>query len=164
MEKSKGSPLMIVIIALLLVLLATVVAVTLYLVNAFGSESTEEDAPRVTPTQILLPEDVDWSRELEEIRTNLLEPPASRQSAYIITTILIGINTTVPRRDMDAFDVQFSYQVARAIANEVLFATTYTEAKTPEGRDAIEGRILARLQIEFGPIVVGVRTPGWAIS
>ncbi|MCL2499235.1 MAG: hypothetical protein FWE90_02745 [Defluviitaleaceae bacterium] len=163
MEKSKGSPLMLVIIALLVLLLATVVVVTIYLVNAFGGEVDNTDAPRHTPVKILMPEDVDWSRELAEIRTNLLDPPSGRQSAFIVTTILVGIDTTVPRRVMDDFNVQFNFQVARTLANEVLYATTYNEAKTPEGRDAIEGRILARLQIEYGPIVVGVRTPGWAI-
>jgi len=161
-EKSKGSPLMLVIIALLVLLLATVVVVTIYLVNAFGGDGETEDVPRVTPTKLLLPEDIDWTRELEEIRTNLLDGPSGR-NAFIVTTILVGVDTTVPRREMDAFNANFSFQRARTIANEVLFATTYTEAKTPEGRDAIEERILARLQIEYGPIIVAISTPNWAI-
>ncbi|MCL2604355.1 MAG: hypothetical protein FWD90_07745 [Defluviitaleaceae bacterium] len=162
MEKSKGSPLMLVIIALLVLLLATVVVVTIYLVNAFGGSGEEIDAPRTTPVKILMPEDVDWTRELEEIRTNLLDGPQGR-NAFIVTTILVGVDTTVPRREMDDFNVNFGFQRARTIANEVLFATTYAEAKTPEGRAAIEERILARLQIEYGPIVVAISTPNWAI-
>jgi flagellar basal body-associated protein FliL len=163
MEKSKGSPLMLVIIALLVLLLATIVAVTFYLVSAFGGNGEEDDAPRIVPSKILLPHEIDWSRELEEITTNLLNPPPNRNSAFVITTILVGIDTTVPSRDLNAFNVQYSPQVARTIANEVFFGTPYDEARTPEGRAAIEGRILDRLQIEYGPIVVGIRTPGWVI-
>jgi flagellar basal body-associated protein FliL len=155
---------MIIIIALLVLLLGTVVTVTIYLVSTFGGGEAQPDAPRVTPTPLLLPSDIDWSRELDEIRTNLLEPPAGRLSAFIVTTLLVGVNTTVPTRVMNEFNVNFSFQVARTIANEVLFAATYAEAKTPEGRSAIEERITARLQLEYGPVIVGVRTPAWAVN
>jgi flagellar basal body-associated protein FliL len=161
MEKSK--PMMIIIIALLVLLLGTVIAVTIYLISAFGGDGSEVDAPRTTPTPLLQPSDIEWW-ELDEIRTNLLEPPPNRHSASIVTTVMVGINTTGPNRDLADLRVNFSYQRARTIANEVLYATTFAEARTPEGRAAIEERILARWQLEFGPLVVGISTPDWAIA
>jgi flagellar basal body-associated protein FliL len=161
MEKSR--PMMIIIIALLVLLLGTIIAVTIYLISTFGGEAVEPEAPRTTPTPFILPSDIEWW-ELDEVRTNLLEGPPNRFGVYVVTTIMVGINTTGPRQELADLRVDFSYQRARTIANEVLFATTYAEAKTPEGRAAIEERILNRLQLEFGPLVVGVSTPDWAIS
>jgi flagellar basal body-associated protein FliL len=152
---------MIIIIALLVLLLGTVVVVTIYLISAFGGNDGTPDAPLTTPSPLIRPEDIDWTRELEEVRTNLLEGPG--RNVFIVTTVLVGVNTTAPTREMTAFDQAFSFQVARTIVNEVLFSTTYAEAKTPEGRRAIEERIKARLQVEFGPLIVGVRTPEWVI-
>ncbi|MCL2204775.1 MAG: hypothetical protein FWB88_12645 [Defluviitaleaceae bacterium] len=158
MDKSK--PMMIIIIALLVLLLGTVVAVTLYLITSFGGGGGE-DVPRVTPTPILIPSDIEWW-ELDEIRTNLQEGPG--RNVFIITTVMVGVNTTGPRQEFADLTTNFSYQRARTIANEVLFATTYAEAKSPEGRAAIQERILTRLQLEFGPLVVGVSTPDWSVT
>jgi flagellar basal body-associated protein FliL len=161
MDKSK--PMMIIIIALLVLLLGTVVAVTLFLITSFGGDNTVEDVPRTTPTPILLPSDIEW-RELDEIRTNLLDGP--NRNVYIIASFRVGINnsSTASRQDLADLNVAFNYQTARTIANEVLFSTTYTEAKSPEGRAAIEERILARWQLEFGPLIVGIGAREWVVS
>jgi flagellar basal body-associated protein FliL len=163
MEKSKGSPLMFVIIVLLVLILGTVVAAVIYIISAFGGDDNDIENPRITPTPIILPEDLEWW-ELDEIRTNLLDPPPGRHSVFIVTPVLVGINTSAPRRELDALRQNFNFQRARTIANEVFYSATYTEARTPEGRAAIEERILARLQVEYGPLVVQISTPGWAIS
>jgi flagellar basal body-associated protein FliL len=160
---NNSKPMMIIIIALLVLLLGTVVVVTIYLVSAFGGDGGETNLPRTTPTPIILPSEIEW-RELDEIRTNLQGGPPARLSMFIVTTIMVGVNTTASRQELADFDVNFSYSRAQTIANEVLFATTYDEARTPEGRAAIEERILARLQLEFGPLVVGVSSREWAIS
>jgi len=158
----KNKPMMIIIIALLILLLGTVVAVTFYLVSAFGSDN-EVDGPRPGANNRLMPYQIQW-RELDEIRTNLLEPPPGRQSVFVIASFMVGVNDTAPNRELSQFDLAFNYSVARSIANEELYRTTYTEARTPEGRAAIEARILSRLQLQFGPLVVDFISRDWAIS
>ncbi|MCL2188145.1 MAG: hypothetical protein FWC16_10245 [Defluviitaleaceae bacterium] len=162
MDKSK--PMMIIIIALLVLLLGTVVAVTIFLITSFGNDGTiNEQGPMVTPSPILAPGDIYW-RELEEIRTNLLDGP--NRPAHIIVSLMVGTNNSsgVPRAEAQALELAFNFQRARTIANEVLFATTYTEAKSPEGRAAIEERILTRLQLEYGHLIVAVSSNEWIVN
>ena len=161
MDKSK--PMMIIIIALLVLLLGTVVAVTLFLITSFGGDGgPDESGPRITPTPHIQPGDISW-HELEEIRTNLLEPPTGR-NAFILVSLMVGVNNAAPRAEVQAFELAFNYQRARTIANEVFFSATYSEAKSPEGRAAIEERILNRLQLEFGHLVINVGSREWAVS
>jgi len=162
MEKSK--PMMIIIIALLVLLLATVVVVTIYLISAFGGDDNVEDAPRQTPTPVLAAADIEWRELGGEITANLQEPPQGVRSSFVMTQVTVGVNTTAPSRELNEFNTNFSYLRARTIASEVLFSATYAEARTPEGRSAIEERILNRLQLEFGPLIVGVGTPDWVVT
>lgn len=152
----KNKPMMMIIIALLVLLLGTIVAVTFYLISTFGGED-EVDTPVQAPARIVQPNEIDW-RELDELRVILQDPPPGRQNVFLIATFLIGVNNTAPSRELSAFDLAFNYTVAQSVINEVLFATPYNEARTPEGRAAVEERILGRLQMEFGPLVVSVRS------
>lgn len=157
----KNKPMMMIIIALLVILLGTIVAVTFYLISAFGGNG-DTDAPRATPTPLIMQRDIIW-RELDEIRSNLQEPPPGRHNAHIVATFIVGVNGTASSRELSDFDLNFNYSVARSIADEVLFSSTYAQARSPEGRAAIEEQILSRLQIQFGPLVVSLRASDWVI-
>jgi len=167
MEKSRT--MLFVIIGLLVLLLGAVVATAIYLITAFGSDSVVDDDPFVGGTQIVtrLPLDQIEFIAIPSVRSNLQEPPPGF-ARFILADPLVGFHTAGDTREVNQFRTTHNtperISVMRSIIGDIFFQTTYAEASTPEGRRAIEERILAELQVQISPLIVQLRFEEWTVA
>ena len=163
MEKNKI--MMSAIIALLVILLGTVVAVTIYLVSVFGAtdQTVGDGFPGVTVGTRTPSIREMYYIELDTIRTNLLEGPGGHPR-FVMTDVIILFDATAENRDITAFRQYFSTAIARSIIGDILYNSTYAFVRTPEGRTALEEHILHELQNRFETnMIVSVMFTDWAV-
>jgi flagellar basal body-associated protein FliL len=103
----------------------------------------------------------------DPILTNLARDPETNRGGVLRTSVLVGINNTIPPRELSDFMSVFNGRigVARSTAQEVIFAATYESIRTPEGKAALAEMIrLALLDMFETDLIVSIRFEDWLIQ
>jgi len=159
MDKSKL--MMTIIIALLIILLGTVVAVTLYLINFVGDGDTV--IPEAGPAHVLSVTDLE-PISLGDLITTHLAYGADGRVRMIRTGITVGIDTTGNAAEYTTFISDFTHRInfARGLAVTTLNGLTYDQIRTPEGQLMTAEMILNGLQELFETnLIVNVTFYDW---
>ena len=164
MEKS--NLMMIVIIVLLVALLGTVVAVTVFALSAvqeIGASVHADDSWDRTP-RTLLPTQIGRISIGDAISTNLAADAAS-PSRHIRVNMSVGYDNTQGRESEEMADMlaeQMDY--IRSIILESLRARTYSEISARDGTQLLQDEILLALQHRFQTnMIVGVYITDWLV-
>lgn len=164
----KGKMMMFIIIALLILLLGTVVAVSIYLLGNFGSEPDTDwgaNLPGAVERRL------SWSdltfRHLGDARiTTNLAVGYDGSSDSVVTDVVVGIDTTGPQDELNEFLSIFEerWAPARALVLAALNDHTYEQVRTTEGQRALGEYITVRLQEAFETnLIVQVQFHEWHV-
>ena len=162
----KGKTMMTVIIALLVLLLGTVVAVSIMLIGSFGS-----DEPVAIDTGVQTIRDFGVN-DLEVISlgaafaTNLAVDVDGNTTHVVSTDVFVAIDTTGDIEELNTLRNNLSLRnsMARSVVINTFLETTFTEIRSPEGKSALSEILLDRLQDLFETnLIVLVGFENWIV-
>ena len=147
----KGKTMMTVIIALLVLLLATVIAVSIMLIGSFNNEGNFEAD---TAPQAVREFDIGALEVISlgaRFSTNLAVDVDGVTTHMVSTDVFISIDTTGDAAELAALRNNLSLRnaMARSVVISVFFESTFTDLRSPEGKAAVSEIILDRLQDLF---------------
>ena len=148
MEKNKF--MMIIIIVLLVAMMGTIVAVSLYVLGFVQNQSLDAEGGR-TPQAIrkLTIEEVSNINLGDPIRTNLRKDPDGRPR-YVVFSIDIGYDNTQGKDSTDiAFLINMNITRARSLALRTAYSKSYADLDDPDGFAMLETEIKEKLQELF---------------
>jgi flagellar basal body-associated protein FliL len=167
MEKSKL--MMIVIIALLVLLLATVVGVSFYIMGLVNSqEALDPNAPPQAARALSLEEQQVVSLG-EPIVTNLARDPNAGprdRGRMIRISVLFSYDITDSKLAAElAAKIDANLHIARSIALACIISSTYEDLSDAEGMANLADKIKIRLQEEFETsLIVSVYFDDWLLQ
>ena len=163
----KGKTMMTVIIALLVLLLATVIAVSIMLIGSFGDGvAVDPDTPAQAVREFHIG-DLETISLGTRFTTNLAIDPADGITTHIVSAdVFVAIDTTGDSAELTALRNNLSLRnaLARSVVINTFFESTFTDLRSPEGKAAIAEVILDRLQDLFeSNLIVIVGFENWSV-
>jgi flagellar basal body-associated protein FliL len=159
MEKNKL--MMIIIIALLVLLLGTVGAVSFYVLNLVRSQP-DPDAPSQIARGVTL--DEIESISLGEFVTNLAKTEQNKDRLIRISLSLAYDKTDKKASEALVEKINQHHHIARSIALACILSSTYDELIIPDGLANLADKIRVRLQEEFeSNLIVDVYIDDWLL-
>ena len=164
----KGKTMMIVIIALLVLLLGTVIAVSIMLIGSFGDgTAVEVDQPAQTIRDFSIG-DLETISLGASFSTNLAVDPADGVTTHIVRTdVFIAIDTRGDAAELTTLRNNLSLRnaMARSVVINTFLEMTFTDIRSPEGKAAVSEIILDRLQDLFeSNLIVLVSFENWIVN
>ena len=161
----KGKLMMTIIIVLLVLLLGTVVAVSIYLVNMFGNDTPTGGNGTRTEIHVGPPRLQDIEPvAMGNITTNLATSANGRVGS-VRTDISVGLDTRFTGWEDTQSELIRLESAARHIMINVFNSLTTEDVNTVEGRNAAAEIILTRLQEQFNsPLIVQVMFDSWILG
>jgi flagellar basal body-associated protein FliL len=162
MDKSKM--MMGIIIALLVLLVGTVLAVTLILMRQMRQNVDYAEHQPPATTTVLTPAEL-RTVSLDLMTANLLPGPNNR-SDNLLVEVVVGLNASDPSiaAELEEFYTILNrgIPIARSVTLDVFVERAYEEVITLEGRQEAAEIIKTRLQEAFGSnLIVDIRFPQW---
>ena len=165
MEKNKA--ILGIFITLLVVCLATVAVLAVYVFTMLGNGNGGDAIGGTYVVQIPRPQDIDWVELGNEAIVTNLALGADNRNSILRATVLVGVNNTAPRRELDDFNRIFNERIAyaRSIATTAMFMSTLADVRSPEGKEALAERIRLDLLEAFDTnLIVNVRFDNWLLT
>ena len=164
----KGKMMMTVIIALLVLLLGTVIAVSIMLIGSLGDGVALDPDTGVTTVRDFRVGDLETISLGARINTNLAVDPADGVTTHMVSTdVFVAIDTTGDTAELNALrnNLTLRNAMARSVVISTFFESTFTDIRSPEGKAAVAEIILDRLQDLFeSNLIVIVSFENWMVQ